>query len=379
MQYVADWPGAGLKTVVCAAGLLLAANGALAQTAAPAPPPGVIVETVKAKDLSEQNSFTGRIEAINKVELKARVAGTLDKREFVEGSKVDQGAVLFVIEKAPYQIAVAQAKAAVADAEASVRLAEVTFDRYKTLSARDVASKAELDRSQAQLDQAKANLEGQKASLQNAELNLSYTDVVAPLTGAIGRASVSVGDYVTLSSGPLATLVQQDPIYATFPVPQRTILEVQRSHLGPDSVEALIILPDGTTYDHPGKIVFMDVSANPSTDTVAVRASVPNPDGVLFDEQIVQVMVRSKQSEERLVVSQAALLLDQQGSYVLAVNGEDIVEARRVKLGAQRGTDFLVEEGLAEGDRVIVSGLQKVRPGMKVEPQEIKGVQAAGN
>jgi len=357
--------------------LALSAGGAEAQTApAGAPPPGVIVQTVKTKDLSAQDSFTGRIEAINKVELKTRVAGTLDERRFVEGSKVEKNAVLFVIEKAPYEIAVAQAKAAVDDAEAQVQLAEVTYNRYKTLSARDVASKSEFDRANAQLDQARANREGQRATLKNAELNLSYTDIVAPLAGAIGRATVSVGDYVTLSTGNLATLVQQDPIYATFPVPQRTILEVRREHLGADSVVVRVVLSDGSFYEHPGEIQFLDVSANPSTDTVTVRASMPNPDGILFDEQIVQVVVEAKESEKRLVVPQAALLLDQQGSYVLTVNGENVVEAKRLKVGAQRGTDFIVLEGLKEGERVIVSGLQKVRPGMKVAPEEIKSAAA---
>ncbi len=338
------------------------------------PPPGVIVETVATRDLSEQESFTGRIEAINKIELKARVAGTLEERRFEEGRRVEQNAVLFVIEKAPYEVAVAQAQASVADAKAGVELAEVTFNRYKTLQARDVASKAEFDRSKAQLDQANANLEGQQATLRNAQLNLSYTEIIAPLAGAIGRASVSVGDYVNLQTGTLATLVQQDPIYATFPVPQRTMLEVQRAHMGPESVVVDVILPDGSTYEHPGKIAFVDVSANPSTDTVTVRATMPNPDGLLFDEQIAQVVVRAKEPERRLVVSQAALLLDQQGSYVLAVNADNVVEAKRVKLGQQRGTQFIVQEGLKEGDRVIVSGLQKARPGMKVTPEEIKPI-----
>lgn len=351
--------------------LLLLAPGesARAQTTAPAVP-GVVVETVGYKEVARGESFTGRIEAIDKVELKARVAGTLEDIRFEQGGKVGKGDVLFVIEKAPYQIAVDQAKAAVANAEAAVQLAQVTYDRAKQLVAQSFTSKSEFDKAAAELDQAKATLQSQQAALANAELNLSYTEIKAPMAGAIGRASVSVGDYVTLETGALATLVSLDPVYATFPVSLRLLLEVRREKLKSSSVVVYLILPDGSRYEHAGEIAFEDVSANPSTDTVTVRAKVPNPDGILADQHIIGIEVQTKKPERRLVVPQASVLLDQQGSYVLVVNAQSTVEQRRVKLGQQAGTAFVAEAGLEEGDKVIVSGLQKVRPGVKVAAQE---------
>lgn len=364
-----------LASGVLTIAFLLGPGGSVtAQTAAP-PAPGVVVETIGYKEVARGETFTGRIEAIDKVELKARVAGTLDEQRFEEGGKVEKDAVLFVIDKAPYQIAVEQAQAAVANAEAAVKLAQVTFDRSKQLVAQSFTSKSEFDKAAAELDQAKATLQSQQAALDNAELNLSYTEIKAPMAGAIGRAAVSVGNYVTLESGALATLVSQDPIYATFPVPLRLLLEVRRLKLERSSVVVYLILPDGSRYEHPGEIVFEDVSANPNTDTVTVRARVPNPDGVLDDQQIIGVEVETKKPERRLVVPQASVLLDQQGSYVMVVNAEGTVEQRRLKLGRQVGAEFVVEEGVEEGDRVIVSGLQKARPGIKVTIQEAPAAQ----
>ena len=342
---------------------------AVAQGAAP-PAPGVVVQKIGYKEVARGESFTGRIEAIDKVELKARVAGTLQERRFEEGGKVRKDDVLFVIDKAPYQIAVEQAQAAVANAEAAVKLAQVTYDRAKQLVAQSFTSKSDFDKAAAQLDQANATLQSQQAALDNAQLNLGYTDIRAPIDGAVGRASVSIGNYVTLESGALATLVSLDPVYATFPVPLRLLLEVRRLKLQRSSVVVYLTLPDGSRYEHPGEIQFEDVSANPNTDTVTVRARMPNPDGLLDDQQIIRVEVQTKEPERRLVVPQASVLLDQQGSYVLVVNAEDTVEQRRLKLGQQTDASFVVEDGLKEGDRVIVSGLQKVRPGIKVTAQE---------
>lgn len=352
-------------TWLCADPVLL-----LAQQPGAPPPPGVMVETVREQDVAAQSRFTGRIEAIDKVELRARVQGFLKSRLFQEGSAVEKDALLFEIEKAPYEAAVAQAEANQASARAGVELARLTFDRTETLASRKTASAAQLDDARAKLQEAEAVLKAQEAALRVARLDLQYTEVRAPMAGRIGRAAYSVGDLVGPDSDPLATLVAQDPVYVAFPVPQRVLLQVRRGQVDRDSVVVRLELSDGSVYEHPGKIGFVDIEANPTTDTVTVRASVPNPEGLLLDRQLVRVLVESERPEAKLLVSQSALLLDQQGSYVLTVDAENKVEARRVTLGDQRDSRIVVEEGLAAGERVIVSGLQKVRPGMTVDPHE---------
>lgn len=372
-RYIAR-PGRGghAFTLALAAVIAIVAAPAFAQQAGGdgAAPPGVIVETVVEREVAGRVSFTGRIEAIDSVSLRARVAGFLGPRQFEEGAEIEDGTLLFVIEKAPYEAAVAQAEAGVASARATVELARVTFKRTKTLADRKAVSQAQLDEARAKLGEAEAALQGQEATLQVARLNLSYTEISAPMAGRIGRSGYSEGDLVGPDSDPLATLVAENPMYVAFPVPTRILLAVHRSPMDRDSVIVRLRLPDGSIYEHAGAMRFDSVQANPSTDTVTVRASMPNPDRILTDRQLVGVIVEAKEPERKLVVSQSALVLDQQGSYVLLVDDENKVEPRRVELGAQEGTGVVIEKGLAAGDRVIVSGLQKVRPGMTVDPYE---------
>ncbi len=335
-----------------------------------AAPPAVIVAPVELKDVTEERTFTGRIEAIDKVQIRARVPGFLKKREFEEGAMIEKGQLLFEIERDLYEIAVAQAEANLSNAQATLTLAKQTYDRTATLAKRDTASKASLDTAQAQLTESRAAVKAQEAALQAATLNLSYTRITAPIDGRIGRTAYSVGNLVSVDSDPLVTLVAQDPMYVTFPVPQKLLLEVRKEGRGRDSVTVQLRLADGSTYEHQGQIRFVDVEATSSTDSVTVRASIPNPDGLLVDQQLVSVAVVRKQPERRLVVSQSAILLDQQGPYVLAVGDDNKVTIQRITTGDQRGPLIVVTSGLAENDRVIVSGHQKVRPGVVVAPSQ---------
>ena len=206
--------------------------------------------------------------------------------------------------------------------------------------------------------------------MQQAEINLGYTEIHAPIGGRIGRADLSVGNLVGPDSGVLATIVSQDPIYVTFPVSQRQLMEYRRERgdAGPPVVR--VTLPDGTRYDQPGKLNFLDVQVDQGTDTVTVRAELPNPERMLVDGQFMGVRVEAGAPEPVLAVPQAALQVDQAGPYVLVVGGDDKVEARRVTLGASEGAQAMVQDGLKEGERVIVEGIQKVRPGMAVAASE---------
>jgi membrane fusion protein (multidrug efflux system) len=206
-----------------------------------------------------------------------------------------------------------------------------------------------------------------QAALEQAEINLGYTEIHAPIAGRIGRADLSVGNLVGPDSGVLATIVSQDPIYVTFPVSQRQLL-AHRGERGEPVVR--VTLPDGTLYEHAGRLNFLDVQVDPGTDTVTVRAELPNPDRVLVDGQFVGVRVERGEPERVLAVPQAALQLDQAGPYVLVVGGDDKVEARRVTLGDAEGAQVVVEGGLNQGERIIVEGIQKVRPGMTVAVSE---------
>ncbi|MCC7250764.1 efflux RND transporter periplasmic adaptor subunit [Hyphomicrobium sp.] len=364
----------GVAAALLGAWALLPTSGA-AWAQAPggaAPPPNVVVQTVRLRDATDEDSFIGRVQAIDKVTIRARVDGFLASRGFEEGKEVKKDQVLFTLEKEPYEAALAAAKANLANAQAALELAQATYDRTKPLADRGTASQAALDDAISKLSQARGSVQAQEAALKQAELNLGYTEIHAPMDGRTGRATYSVGEYVGPSSNPLVTLVRQDPMYVAFPVPQRVLLTVRREGRTAESVVVGLKLPDGSTYTHDGAIKFAEVEGNAGTDTITVRAEFPNPDRLLVDQQIVGVSVRSKTPELKLMMSQSALLLDQQGAYVLVVTPDNKVDTRRIEAGEQRGPQIVVTTGLAEGDRVITSGHQKVRPGMTVEATEIK-------
>lgn len=346
------------------------ASPALAQTPPAGPPPSVVVETVRQHDVTDEATYLGRVEAIDKVTIRARIDGFLASRGFDEGAEVKKDQLLFTLEKEPYEAALALARANLASARAGLELAEATYERTKPLADRGTASLAALDDAASKLSQARATVQGQEAALKQAELNLSYTEIRAPMDGRTGRATYAVGEYVGPTSNPLVSLVRQDPMYVAFPVPQRVLLEVRREGVTADQVLVRLRLPDGSTYQHDGAIKFIDVESNRGTDSTIVRAEIPNPDRLLVDQQIVRVNVVSKKTDHRLMISQSAIVLDQEGSYVLAVTPENTVEIRRIEVGAQRGARIEVRKGLSEGDRVITSGHQKVRPGIVVEPSE---------
>jgi membrane fusion protein (multidrug efflux system) len=336
-----------------------------------APPPAVGVAEVAVRDVTPSVTFNGRVEAIDKVDLRARITGFLAQRTFREGQDVKVGDPLFTIEKQQYEAAVDQAEAAVKQAQAVLLDAQLQVERGEQLLRNRNIPQAEVDQRRAVRDRAQAELMGAQAQLREAQINLGYTDIVAPVAGKIGRSVFSEGSYVGPESGALATIVSQDPVYITFPVSSRELLDAQKAaqERGQDvrAVRVKIRLPDETVYGETGSVNFVDNQVDPTTDTVTIRASLPNPERRLVAGQLVGVIVEAAAPQEALVVPQAALLADQGGAYVLVVGGEGKVEQRRIRTGEQSGRDITVEDGLRQGERVIVDGLQKVRPGQAVQ------------
>lgn len=341
--------------------------------------PSVSVVKVVEKDVRPSISFTGRVEAMDKVELRARVDGFLEKRLFTEGQDVKAGDLLFVMEKGQYQAAVIQAEGAIETGEAALALANIEFERQTTLVKQSAAPQSQLDLATAKQKQAKGDLTQLQAALDKANLDLGYTDIKAPIAGRIGRAEYSVGNFVGPSSNVLATIVSQDPIYVTFSVSQREILAV-REKLGSTgklgeqlhAADVRIELADGKQYPESGKVNFVDVTVDQGTDTVPVRATFANPDRVLIDDQLVKVTVEGGAAETTMVVPQSAIQIDQSGPFALVVNKENKIEVRRIEPGRTEGSELSVIKGLAVGDMIVTEGIQRVRPGQVVEPIEVK-------
>jgi membrane fusion protein (multidrug efflux system) len=340
-----------------------------------APPPAVTVLSLQPTEVTPGFSFNGRVVAVDEVQLRARVTGFLEQRLFEEGADVDAGDLLFVIEQAPYQAVVEQRRAELASAEANRANTAVQLQRGEELVKSKNIPQAEVDQRRAADQMAAAKILQAQAALKQAQLNLGYTEIRAPIAGRISRADFSSGNLVGPDSGALATIVSQDPIYITFPVSQRQLL-AHRGERGDPVVR--VTLPDGTLYEHPGKLNFLDVQVDPGTDTLTVRAELPNPHRLLIDREFVGVRVERGEPKRVLALPQAAIQVDQAGPYVLIVGSDDKVEERRVRLGALEGVQVVVEDGLNEGDRVIVEGIQKVRPGMAVAVSEGPPVRPAG-
>jgi membrane fusion protein (multidrug efflux system) len=350
-------------------------DGKQANPQAAAPPPAVTVIRATAADVRPTSTFTGRVEAAYKVDLRARVDGFLEKRLFTEGADVKEGDLLLMIERGLYTAAVDQAKADVATAEATLKLADIEVGRQTELLQRNVGAQARVDEVVAKQGEARGRLLAQKAALEKAELNLSYTEVRSPIAGRIGRTNLSVGNFVGPNSGTLATIVSQDPIYVSFPVTQRELLAVRRDEQGAATRTEFVIyvqLADGTRYEHAGKINFLDVTTNQGTDTVQVRATFPNPNRILVDGQLVNVIVEIGRGESTLQVPQQALQIDQSGTFVLVVDKDSKVQVRRVETAAGIGTNISVRKGLEAGELVVTEGIQRVRPGQVVQATEAK-------
>ncbi len=353
--------------------LLLVALGtpSLAQKATPQEgPKAVPVTTVMAqeKPVAQSKDFVGRIEAVERVDVRARVTGFLEAVLFKEGELVKEGQPLYRIEPDTFKAAVEQAEGALQGTKASKELTKVELDRANELLQKSFGTPQKRDQAQAADDNAAANIIKAQADLDTAKINLGYTDIRSPITGKIGRTKVTKGNVVSPDSGVLTTIVSQDPMYVVFPVSRREFLAMRGEGKPPadrDSVAVTVRFSDNVVYGEKGRINFVDVSVDKATDTVTVRATLPNPDGVLMDGELVRVNVDSGKPLEKIIIPQSALIADQQGTYVFAVDdGKAVI--RRVKTGEEVGPNIAINSGLKPGEQVIVEGIQGVRPGAPV-------------
>jgi membrane fusion protein, multidrug efflux system len=350
------------------AGLAVGGGIALAQTAPPAP--SVLVAPAVSREITDTSDFVGRVTAIDKVDIVARVPGYIEQRLFTEGQLVKKSDLLFRIEQETYKAIVAQQRANVAKAKAVELNAAQQLARGKALLPKDFVPKATVDQQAAAQASAQADILEAQAALDQAQINLGYTEIRSPIGGRIGIAHFTLGNLVGPSTGSLATIVSFDPIYVLFQASGRDVLDFKRRLLTGGAqngqVTVHVRLPDGKLYVQPGYANFLDIQADPSTDTVAVRAQFPNPQALLVPGGIVGVSIERGAPRSALLIPQSAVQLDQAGSYVLIVDAGGRVALRRVTLGAERGASVVVASGLSEGERVIVEGVQKVRPGQIV-------------
>jgi len=329
----------------------------------------VPVGTVQAerRPITKTADFVGRVQAIDRVDITARITGYLEAVVFKEGDVVKEGAPLYRIEKGLFQASVQQAQGALAADKAKKLLTEVQLKRAEYLAQTSTGTVVTRDQALTADRSADAQLLVDQANVNTAQINLGYTDITAPVAGKIGRNMLTKGNVVSPQSGTLTTIVSQSPMYVLFPVSQREFLQVRQQNRSVDiaAIKAKLRFADGSTYDQVGRLNFVDVTVDRSTDTVQVRAAFPNPTGALVDGQLVNVNLEAGTPAERVVVPQAALLTDQQGVYVfVAEDGKAAI--RRIKTAGASGENMVVTDGLSGGEQVIVEGLQALRPGIAV-------------
>ncbi|MCP3867276.1 MAG: efflux RND transporter periplasmic adaptor subunit [Gammaproteobacteria bacterium] len=359
--------------------LMLSACDLLNEEEPPAaPPPGVLTAKVEKQLVRETLEFIGRTVAVNDVSLGAQVSGYLLERHFEEGAEVDLGDLLFTIDPAIYEAQVAAAEGSVAKASAALSKADKDLKRYRILLKKQSVSQQQVDEAESNKLQAAAELKAAEASLLGAKTDLSFTEIRAPIHGRIGRALVSIGNLVGPQSGELARLVELDPMYVNFSISERDLLNVKQRRAREKAdqvveraeVEVELRLPNKEIYDHKGKIDFLDNVVDPKTGSVTVRARFDNPEKLLVPGLFVNAILGTTERETEMMIPQASVQEDQAGNFVLVVDPDDKIERRPITTGRHHEGMLVVREGLEPDERVVVEGIQKVRPGMKVAPKE---------
>jgi membrane fusion protein, multidrug efflux system len=361
-----------MRSVLCAAMLASALTSpipAICQPILPkdSGPLAVGVMVAVPQPVAQPKYFVGRIEAVERVGIRARVTGTLEQMAFKEGDVVTKGQLLYRIEQAPFADAVMRAQGAFYRMQATSANAAISLHRAEELLKTGAVATAIRDQRLADAKSAQGDVITADANLRSAQNDFGYTEITAPITGIIGRTSLTVGNIVSPESGVLATIVSEDPMYVVFPVSHRDLLEMQRNEIEKRGAEmrAALRFSDGSTYKSLARLGFLGISVDKSTDTITVRGTVPNPDRVLVDGQLVRVAVERDQPESKILVPQFALLADQAGTYVFVVQ-DGKAEIHRVKLGGDKGPYVIIDRGVAPGEQVITEGAPLLRPGVPV-------------
>lgn len=332
------------------------------------PPPAVVAVELKEQPLDVLDDHIATVEPVQEVMVRSEVSGYIDNVHFTEGSFVKEGDLLFTIDQKQYQAKVDVRQAELASAKAELNRAKKYFKRMREANKRSV-SQSNLDTAESDQLQAEASLKQAEANLNLAKIDLGYAKVRAPISGRIGLAKATKGNYVTSASNELARIVQISPIRVVFSMTDRAYLDFRAQELAgaSDDQVARIRLPNGTQLPLIGKKEFDDNVMNAETGTMAVRYLFDNPDGQLVPGGYVNILLGSRQRPMGIRIPQRALLLDPKGSYVLTVNGEGQIGTARVETGDSVEGDFVVLSGLKAGDRIVVDGVQKVRPGMTAQ------------
>ena len=331
--------------------------------------PYVLTQQVKTADVSPKRSYIGRVEAIKSVDLKPQITGYVEKVLFKEGSLVNEGDILFIIEQKRYLANVELRQAELDSAKANLVKTERDYKRQKSLSKQNYASKATLDTSESNYLQAKAAVAQAEANLELAKIDLDYTEIKAPFTGYIGKANITEGNYVTSSSDNLARIVQVSPIRVAFSVTDKDVLNARMRNDGNQDMRTELVLPNGKTISEPLLATFSSNEIDSSSATINIYTEYENKNNLLIPGNYVDINISDKTAQMAVLVPQAALAQDENGNYVVVVSEDNIAEQRRVVLGDPVEDYQIVLEGLKPEDKVIIQGLQKVKNGQEVKAQ----------
>jgi len=348
----------------------------------PAGPPAVGVVVAARRPVIESNSFVGRVQATDKVDIIARVSAFIAERSFVEGAEVAEGDLLYRLERGPFEADMLAKQATVAQNQALLRNATIKVGRAQNLLSSPAGNISSVDDSETTRASQAAQLLAAQAQLKQSQINLAYTEIRAPFAGRVARTTVTTGNVVGPSTGALTTVVSQDPMYVVFPVSVRAALDLRNRYADKGGFGAVVVrvtLPDGSKYAQVGRLDYVDPSVAANTDTLNLRARLPNPlrpgtkpgepgNRDLVDGSFVTVSVEGVTPVQALAIPRSAVLSDQQGSFVYAVDGEKKIIVKRIQLGQSTPDTAVVLQGLAEGDSVVVEGVQRIRPGIVVNP-----------
>lgn len=343
---------------------------------APPPPPKVTVATPIVQDVTEFLEFTGRFEAVEDVDIVARVTGFVEEIRFEDGQAVKAGTPMFLIDPREFEAAVEAAQAELERLEAQEKLAEVELQRFEAGFEKEAVSELEVIQARAEVEKWAAQVKGAKAALERAKLDLSYTQITSPITGLASRRTADVGDLVGPGSKPLTSVVRQNPIYLSFTASERDVLaanlrfseedrERVRSETGPP---VYALLADGSLYDQIGRFDFIDNQVDPDTGTIGLRTAFPNPEGVVTPGLFARIRV-PREADQALLVPESAVQRDSVGSFLLAVGDDNTVSRVAIERGPLIGTMRVITSGVTDTDRIIVLGIQRARPGIVVEPE----------